>query len=253
MHSSRTRRLSSVPACVPLESRCLLSTARDFAPTFTLIDSPGGAVAIVQGTNGPDLIAVVDDGVLVNGTFHPIDGPWQGVYADGNGGPDVLLKLSTAEHDVATILHGGDGRDLVYVVPNDGFQFDVAYGDGGRDVVLGDPSQDLLFTDEAEIFYPTLDFIGDIAFIYDDRQIASNVTASSDGETVTITDGVFEITTPATLTAIVYDLGPRDDTIQAISGPRVIAYGGDGDDTLMGRAIDELYGERGRDTIVIED
>jgi hypothetical protein len=216
------------PAIEGLDPRTLLSS-------ISVIDlGIRGKVLNLQGTSYTDLILITPRAVRVNSEALAIPAGCVGIYADGNGGGDLILNL---QEGVPVILHGGPGDDLIVTQPADGFIPNIVYGDEGDNVVLGDPTRSTIFPEAVGDW--TLDVLGPVVFFYDASPTVNTVTVTTDPDGGTIVDdGVSETFLPASYRVGVFDLGAGDDVfLDASTAFRTIVYGGDGTDDMIGDEV----------------
>ena len=93
--------------------------------------------ALVEGTNGSDLLFGADDDNQQNPAIQPSGAPNQSLddtdVIEGNRGNDVLIGLLGSD-----VMRGGPGNDVIVGGTEQATQpnSDVMYGDGGRDVAI---------------------------------------------------------------------------------------------------------------------
>lgn len=220
-------------------------SARLFRPALDRLDSrivPAAITALdlgldrqvlnLQGTEDRDVILITDRFVRVNDETLAVPAGTVGIYADGNGGDDLILNLQGA---VPVLLHGGSGDDRIATVPADHLQTNIVYGDQGDDILRGDPTRSVLIDDAVN--YLTVDLLGGVAFFYDASEAGTRIEVFTDsGGTTHVVDETGETLLPPELKIEVgvFDLGPGDDTfLDSSESFRTIVYGGTGDDLLI--------------------
>lgn len=191
-----------------------------------------GKIVDIQGADGRDSITIADGAVYCNNEALATPAGTVGIYADGNGGDDMIANGQTR---IPVILHGGAGNDWLFSVDFQGYWYtpNVLYGDEGFNQIYADSSKCAVYVGPFGGLSSAA--LGQVVFFYDDSPTANSIVVSSApwGDII-VANGSQSIYLPNWFRGALFDLGAGDDAFVDDNPSLVtLVYGGDGDDFLI--------------------